>query len=231
MKPFLNYKSLTIPANGSVVQNITGSVFSCKGCSVPSPGILVIFDDGEANPCAAGWTFNQATVALATGVGQSQFQKITLTNTTSTPAIVSFFVGNYAVSYNAPDNRVASTYAKGNLGLSGVGPGLTAGTGSQIYTVNGISQTVQLSNYMIVPPGSGSLMIYGTDNGHQRKLVILSCAGTGTLCVYDGNGLIGFGLNSSTLPVVAIETDSTLKIGSVSGSPLLTIMEIYFAQP
>jgi hypothetical protein len=225
MKPFLNYKSVTIPANGSQTINLTGSVFSCKGCSVPAPGVLVAFDDGDQNPCAAGWTFNMATVAAAIGAGQSQFTKVTLTNTTAVPAIVSFFVGNYAVSYNAPDNRVASTSAKGNLGLS-----VSGGNGSANYTVNGVTQSITFSGGGIVVPSSGYLTVYGTDNGRQRKLICFTVWNGGTVNVNDANGNMIFYQLSAAMPI-AIETDATLKLSLGSGSPLLAIGEFYFSQP
>jgi hypothetical protein len=222
MKPFLNYKSVTIPANGSQTINLTGSVFSCKGCSVPAPGVLVAFDDGDQNPCAAGWTFNMATVAAALGAGQSQFTKVTLTNTTAVPAIVSFFVGNYAVSYNAPDNRVASTYAKGNLGL----------TASGNYVVNGVSQAITLNGGYVQVGSAGFVTIYGTDSGHQRKMIILTipAASPNSCNVYDANGCFCFQLDGSRLLNIAIESDSTLKLQSV-GTSYMGITEIYFSQP
>ncbi len=225
MKPFLAYKSITIPANGSVAQNVTGSVLSVKGCSVPAPGVLVAFDDGDPIPCPAGWTFNQAEIALLTGSGQSQFSKLTFINSTSTPAIFSYFVGNYAVSYNPPDNRVASTYAKGNLGLS-----VPGGNGSANYTVNGVTQSITFSGGGIVVPSSGYLTVYGTDNGRQRKLICFTVWNGGTVNVNDANGNMLFYQLSAAIPI-AIETDATLKLSLGTSSPLLAIGEFYFSQP
>jgi hypothetical protein len=196
----------------------SGTVFKCKQCSLPTPFVQVSFGDNSTNSISSGDTFNL-------GIVGASFTHVALTNTHATlVATVTFQVGSIVVSFNPPDNKLASTYAKGNLGLTASG---------NYVSDSGVSQAVTISSNYISISNSGSLTVFGTDGGRQRKLIIFSVSGdvNTSTGVFDVNGCLLFTLPNSQ-PPVAVETDATLKLKSIGGSSpsKIIIGEIYFSQ-
>jgi len=115
-RKFLTPHKLTLAPGQLCDLPATGSVFSCKSCTLP---IVMCVDGGEEFPVDAGWSFNLAP---------DNFRFLQFRNVTTVPVIINFFTGSNLMSYTAPDNRqkVASTDSQGsdqiNLAALGANP-------------------------------------------------------------------------------------------------------------
>jgi hypothetical protein len=212
---FLQTFVRTVKANGGTESlSVTGTVFKCRKCSVPSPYVTVSFNDGSVNPLGAGDTFN---LALA---GASFTHLVLVNNHPTQDAVVTFQVGTVVVSFNPPDTQLASTYARGNLGLKASGD----------YVAGGTTQSITLAGNLITVPRSGFITVFGSDAGHQRKVIIFSCSNNQQVNVFDVNECFLFAVGGSSASLnIAIETDSVFKLQGAGADYNISIAEIYFS--
>jgi len=82
---FLSFKSITVPANGTLPVNVTGSYFNCKEGDA---AFKMQVEDGEQFDFEAGLSFSWPP---------GTFTKLTFFNETVNPITIDFYVGNVAV--------------------------------------------------------------------------------------------------------------------------------------
>jgi hypothetical protein len=225
MKGLLFYDQILVKAGQTVPVKRSGVVFQCKGCSIPAPGVTVSFDEGQTNnPLSPGATLN---LSLSIGA-QKSFNSLLFTNTSATDALVSYFIGTIAVTFNPSDSRAASTYIKGNLGLNANGNYIAGGISQAIATLNSSGT----NNVTKIAVTGVPIVIFGNDAGHQRKTIIFSGVISGTVAILDANGNFGTTVPTSSTGAIAFDSDAVMQIVCTSGAPAyINIMEEYYAQP
>jgi hypothetical protein len=128
---FLSLKSLTIPANGTVLMSITGQIFSVKEASAT---FYVAFDEGEFFPMEAGLQFR-----LTNG---DFFKLLRFQNTSGTDITAQIYIGRAEVLDSRLNTPLSPTYTflykdpvtratgSGVLSLAGTTSAAYAGTNS-----------------------------------------------------------------------------------------------------